>query len=157
MSRHHSPEIQKKLVRDEHGKLVEAVEGRGTAAAAMHTLNNSSHDTTTKVADATDTAREAVNNLNKLASDFGDAYAEFNAVMKRAVNETRDLRMALGNEIKPILNDLGDIRKFLFDQKHESEMKTLRELVELCERIEYVNQKGVLSAVAELILKLAEK
>ena len=151
------PDLKRRLVRDAHGKLVEEVTDKSSMAIDAHVVDNHTKNGANYAHEMTNKVNDAVEAMNKLRSDFTAEFKMFQDESKKAIHDIREIRIALGGETKQIMGELGDVRKFFLDDRHEHEMKTLREMVELCERLEYLHQKGFLDAVADVILKLAKK
>ena len=157
MSRHETPDIKRRLVRNAQGQLVPEVQPSGENALTAHELNNGAREGAKQAHDVAEKVSEACNVMDNLRNEFRTAYAEFHELMKKAINETREQRIALGSETKEILKSVEDVRKFFLDDKHEREMKTLREMVELLQAIEFYKQNGLFDALVDVILKLSTK
>ena len=136
MSRHDTPDVKRRFVRNDKGQLVPEVQSSGENAMTAHELDNGAREGSKQAHEVAEKVSEACNVMDNLRNEFRTAYAEFHELMKKAITETREQRIALGSETKEILKNVEDVRKFFLDDKHEREMKCLREMIDLLQQID---------------------
>ena len=83
----------------------------------------------------------------RLKLDYGD----------KILPELRNWRMSMDAELSMVLKHFGEVRQFFLSDKHDAEVKRLREFVELMERLKALKDSGFLDRVADTMLKLEEK
>ncbi len=76
-------------------------------------------------------------------------------ILLSVVKELRDKRMTVVTEIRHMLAELKDIRKFFLEDAHENEVKRLEGFVGLCKEMRELKKDGTLDAVADVVIKLA--
>lgn len=103
------------------------------------------------LAEQTGDARKAL--FDSLAG-IGAAVEDFRPLAAQYITELRQFRFAAIAEISNGLSPLADLRKFFLSENHDSEIKRLREFVELCERLRELKESGFLDKVADTMLKL---
>lgn len=104
-----------------------------------------------------DYVREALEVSASTLTKLGDAVREMEAfkdAQKNYMADLRNLRIGVTHEIGTITRELADLRKFLLDDRHQSEVARLKEFIELCERLKALKESGFLDAVADTMLKL---
>lgn len=77
--------------------------------------------------------------------------------IKVLLEDIRSTRFSVVSEIALMATPLKDLRQFFLQENYESEIKRLREFVELCERLKALKDSGFLDTVADTMLRLASR
>lgn len=93
--------------------------------------------------------------LNESMEGIGFIQEELDAKVKIFLNDLRSTRMAAVSEVSQMTQPLKDIRQFFLGHDYETQIKRLKEFVDLCERLEALKENGTLDAVADTMIKLA--
>lgn len=88
---------------------------------------------------------------------MGGALEDLEARTKTALDDMRQTRFAFVAECSQMLTPLKDMRQFFLGPDYALEVSRLKDFVDLCERLEGLKKRGVLDAVADTMLRLAEK
>jgi len=96
----------------------------------------------------------AMESMEWSVTHFGSAWHQWGKTANERLHDLRMWRMAFENEVKTLLRDASDIRKFFLDEKHVEEVRRLKEFVEVCERLKALKTDGTLDALINAILTL---
>lgn len=103
------------------------------------------------------TAKEQLMAGKKLAEnleDLAEVKKLFDKLAQEYVDDVRAFRMTTVADLTTSLIAFKDLRQFFLSEKHEEEMRRLKEFVELCERLKALKDSGFLDVVADTMLKL---
>lgn len=134
--------ITRKLSDDEY--TTQLMKGFSQDTAAMQ-------DNTVRLAQM---VRDAILFLDGSSHRIQKDWLDARDVVNQAVTEMRQARHALEFECRHVLTAAADVRKFFLDDRHELEVKRLREFCDLCAQLKAYKADGTLDAVADTILKL---
>jgi len=70
------------------------------------------------------------------------------------IRRCRESRMAALTEVRGILSELKDVRKFFLDAEHTDEIERLERFVKVCLQLKALKEDGTLDALADTMLKL---
>ncbi len=101
--------------------------------------------------------REAHQALEVLSNSYQREWIDFVKSGDEKLKELRLLRMAQETEVRRITSDLREVRNFFMDKNHEAQMQSLREFVDLCERLQKLKDSGFLDTVADTMLRLSSQ
>jgi hypothetical protein len=73
----------------------------------------------------------------------------------KALETARGIRMSLNSEMAQILAALKDVRIFLGDEKHDEEVRRLREFSDLADRLKVLKESGFLDNIVETLLRFS--
>ena len=88
------------------------------------------------------------------STTFREAWMDWLAETQEYVKQVRDWRMAINREQVEAVRGMNEVRQFLGGADWAESVAKLRELVELCERVEQVRKSGMLDAVVDTLLKV---
>src|SRR6516164_3770554 len=77
----------------------------------------------------------AQESLEWSVTHFAKSWHNWGETANERLQDLRMWRMSFNSEVKQLLTDAADIRKFFLDDKHIEEVRRLKEFVELCERL----------------------
>lgn len=100
-------------------------------------------------------AQDARQIVTELTLGIGGDMERFRTDSNKFVTELRQCKFAVVTETKEMLGPLKEIRQFFLGSDYTTQMKQLREFVELCERLKALKDSGFLDTVADTMLKLA--
>lgn len=101
-----------------------------------------------------DEAKDARAALDILCDYWKPEWMDFMDQQDKRLKDLRMARMAFEVETKVLMSGLRDVRKFFLEENHDAEVAKLKEFVDLCERLQKLQQSGFLNTVADTILKL---
>lgn len=109
------------------------------------------HGKLTPLALAAVDARRAIDeSMNQL----GQMFDNFDTLAKQLLGSIRQNRFAIVSELHQIMTPMKDLRSFFSGPEYDSEIRRLQEFVDLCERLEGLQQRGTLDAVSDTLIKL---
>lgn len=132
----------------------------GTEAAREHMASTVISETEKmvvnkeKLVDRLTDARKA---LEMASGTYKKTWFEWVDESKNILPELRTWRMAVDSELAMVLKHFGEVRQFFLSDKHDEEVKRLREFVGLMERLKALKDSGFLDRVADTMLKLEIK
>ena len=92
--------------------------------------------------------------LQELANEVAQLTDIVQPALEKQIAALRSARMATVGEIKESLVALREIRTFFLEDRHAQEVASLKEFVEVMERLRDLKSAGVLDAVADTIIRL---
>lgn len=114
---------------------------------------NKSPQELTPLARATFDARTV---LDENLVGLGGLMEDFRAKTKAYLDEIRQTRFAVISETASISTGLKDIRQFFHGPTYAEEIKRLTEFVDLCERLQKLQQSGFMEAITDTMLRLSK-
>ena len=131
---------------DVHGPEFDALR----TGVIMETLATQLKAINDEIAESKATMRSLADELHAMSGIIGpDLLAQSIAL--------RDARMAMVRESQQALAALRDVRKFFLESDYETEVARLKDFIALCKGLEAVQASGLLDAVADVMLRLAER
>lgn len=113
---------------------------------------NTMNDKALPAAERALASRQAMEfHVNHIKRDWMDWKEKQDAIL----TDFQQGRMAIERESRLILSAVLDVRKFFLGDAHEQEVKRLREVVELMERLQALQKDGTLDKFADVLLKLS--
>lgn len=113
-------------------------------------------------ADAMGAFREMGEAMAQASDAVGQSRAAFSSELQKlhevsasVLNEMRSRRYALVTETSKALDAMREIRQFFIGPDYQDEIARLRDFVELCERLQALQQNGFLNTISDTMLKLA--
>ncbi len=92
--------------------------------------------------------------LQELANEVAQLTDIVQPALEKQIAALRSARMATVGEIKESLVALREIRTFFIESRHREEMESLKEFVDVLERLQKLKAAGVLDAVSDTIINL---
>lgn len=101
-------------------------------------------------------AVDARNVLHESMSQLGGVLEDFGTKSKLGLEDIRQTRFSMVSEINHMSKELKEVRQFFMGPDYKEEITRLREFVDLCERLQKLKESGMLDAIGDTMIKLAQ-
>lgn len=92
--------------------------------------------------------------LDKATDSISESWAVWIKESAEYLNNLRLWRMAVETEVKSGTTALKDISQFLGSEETKQQLKTLKDLVEVGERLKMLKDSGFLDSMTDIMLKV---
>jgi hypothetical protein len=103
------------------------------------------------------TVKESKRELEGLANDVKALSDIVQPLLSDQIKKLRASRMAVVSEVKSALSAMRDVRSFFMESDYNHEMERLERFIGLCAELDALKRSGVLDAVADTSIRLADK